>query len=190
MRTRTKAVVAGLGAALSAGLLTGPATAGGVERVDVRDDCDAASFNAVLGAGACDPRFGGGTTFGELGAALAGEKGQRAMRDGRLLGWRNNPVETELDRDESLHAVSRGGERHSFSRVNAFGGGCVDDLNRALGLPLVGALGNSCLTVSPEHVHAMPPGSTVRISRAELTPGENLYQCLIHPWMHTTVHVR
>ena len=188
MRTRTKAVVAGLGAALSAGLLTGPATAGGSERVDVRDDCDAASFNAVLGPDGCDPRFGGDTTFQELFAAVEGEKGDRAMKDGRLLGWRNNPVVT-VDRDESLRAVSRAGEFHSFSRVDELSGGCVDELNAPLGLPLVGQPGNNCATLATAHGHPLPPGGEVRISRRELTRGENLYQCLIHPWMHTTVHV-
>jgi hypothetical protein len=189
MRTRTTAVVAGLGAALSAGLLSGPATAGGAERVDVRDDCEPRSFNAALFPGACDPEFGGDTTFQELGAALSGDKGARAMEDGRLLGWRNNAVVTELDRGESLHAVSRGGEFHTFSRVDDLGGGCLDDLNKALDLPQVGEEGNNCRPFTTRHAHPLPAGATVRISARELTRGKNLYQCLIHPWMHTTVHV-
>lgn len=188
MRTRTRAVVAGLGAALSAALLSAPATAGGVETVQVRDDCDPDDF-VVEGRNLCAPGFGGSTSVDELIAALLGDKGARAMEDGRLLGWRNNPVVTSLDHGDSLRVTNRGGEFHTFSHVDELGGGCVDPLNEALGLPLVREQGNNCAMIEGDGAHRLDPGDTVRVRRGELTRGTHLFQCLIHPWMHTTVHV-
>lgn len=189
MRTSVRVVVVGTGAALAAALLAPAAAAGGgTQTVQVRDECDPENFT-VDGQDLCAPGFGGDVSVDELFAALHSKKGARAMDDGRLLGWRNKPVRTSLDEGEGLKAVSRGGEFHSFSKVDELDGGCVDDLNEPLGLALIGEDGNNCPTLESAHGNPLPPGESIDVPASQLEEGTNLFQCLIHPWMHTTVHV-
>jgi hypothetical protein len=72
--------------------------------------------------------------------------------------------------------TSRGGELHTFTRVQNFGGGIVPLLNDLSGNPVVApecaALGNPAA------------GSTA------LPAGKTQFQCCIHPWMRTTIEVK
>jgi hypothetical protein len=68
--------------------------------------------------------------------------------------------------------------------VASFGGGCIDVLNGLLGLTPVpecagfpfGAFGATLVR----------PGETLSVT---LAPGTHRFECLIHPWMRTTVVV-
>jgi hypothetical protein len=77
-----------------------------------------------------------------------------------------------------LRADNRGGEVHTFTEVVNFGGGIVDELNAAL---------------PPDTPPAVPIGSLRFIpagAQSELpvlAAGTHLFECLIHPWMRTTV---
>lgn len=147
------------------------------ERIRVQDDCDQATFDAAIGAGTCVGD--GDTTFDEFIAELI-ERGEAGK-------WRFNPEDTHIDDDEGLKVVNEGGEFHTFTEVEAFGPGCVPELNAILGL---GAPPAVCL--SP----ALPPGALfaggdpLTLAASTLAPGTHLFQCLIHPWMQTTLEVR
>jgi hypothetical protein len=155
----------------------------------VRDDCDPATFNAVLGEGACIETFDGDTTFAEFGEELA--------EDREVGSWRFNPDAVTLDRGQRTFLESRAGEVHTFTRVARFGGGFVTELNEAGGF---GAPVPECVTEdrplpappSPTnilvpagaHLHGPTAGST------EMPKGRTRWQCCIHPWMRSTVVVR
>ena len=90
----------------------------------IEDDCDPATFDAVLGAGACVGD--GDTLFADFFAQLAEER--------TADKWRNHPDETHIDDDEGLLVTNQGGEGHTFTMVAAFGPGCVPEVNGVLGL--------------------------------------------------------
>ena len=141
--------------------------------VQILDNCDAASFNAVLGPGAC-VRPGGGTTFEKL--------VERLLAKGSVEAWRFSPGQVKLGAGGTITAMNRGGEFHTFTEVAAFGGGCVADLNALLGLTPVpecaGAPGIFGAT-------GVAPGGT--LETAPLAAGTHRFQCIIHPWQRTTV---
>jgi hypothetical protein len=143
--------------------------------VKMRDQCDPATFDAVLGPNACvrDQR-GARVTFAEFNAELA--------RRQEVNAWRFNPPETGARTGDVLLAVNEGGEAHTFTRVAHFGGGFVAPLNAASGNPVPAP---ECLNVRALHI--VPPGGSD--SRTVGSGDEELYQCCIHPWMRTTVHV-
>ena len=144
-------------------------------QVQVLDDCDAATFDAALH----DPNAcvkSDGTPFDEFIGQLI------AM--GRAPAWRFAPARIKLPAGAAIDAYNRGGEFHTFTEVAAFGGGCVDVLNQILGL-----------TPVPECAHAgvlfattgIAPGG--ELEGAPLPRGTHRFECLIHPWMRTTVIV-
>jgi hypothetical protein len=141
--------------------------------LNMLDDCDAATFNAVIGPGTCITPDG--TTFSDFVGQL--------LSMGQAPAWRNAPGAVKLPAGGSIEAYNKGGETHSFTEVQNFGGGCVAAINQLLG----------GLTPVPEC--ATPAfGATLVPAGGELeTPalnsGVHLFECLIHPWMRTTVTV-
>jgi hypothetical protein len=143
--------------------------------VELRDDCDPASFNAAIGPGTCVRQ--GSTTFAEFNAQLA--------RDKTVEGWRFNPDETSLRVADSLLATNRGGEQHTFTRVAQFGGSIVPPINAALGNPAPPPECGAALRI------ASGASTAARVAGSPALPvGQNLFQCCIHPWMRTAVTVR
>lgn len=162
-------------------VFTGTATANrGNEAGTIRllDDCDPATFNAALGPGTC---VGDGhTTIEEFGEALA---------TGGDHHWRNNPEQRSLKQGHGLHLVNRGGEFHTFTKVDSFaGGGCVPALNGPLGLPTRDPA--FCGAAFGDPALALPAGAASEVPSSLLERGDNRFQCMIHPWMTTTVTVR
>ena len=78
-----------------------------------------------------------------------------------------------------LLAVNNGGEAHTFTEVEEFGGGIVPMLNDLSGLT----------TVAPECNQAslIPPGGSS--SEVEDEEGVEKYQCCIHPWMRAEIRI-
>lgn len=141
--------------------------------LNMLDDCDSVTFNLVVGPGTCVKD--GDTTF----SAFVGQ----LIAMGRAPAWRFAPSTMKLPAGGSIDAYNKGGEAHSFTEVAHFGGGCIQVLNDLLGLTPVPECGNPALF--PGTV-AGPGGE---IETAPLSPGVHLFECLIHPWMRTTVTV-
>jgi len=145
----------------------------GANMVLIRDECDPATFNAALGPGACVRQ--GNVTFDRFMSELTTTQ--------RATAWQFVPPLMTIRVGQSINVQNQGGEIHTFTRVSQFGGGVVPELNTASGNRVPAA---ECVTLpsTAEIVSggaaAVPPDSTV---------GTALYQCCIHPWMRTTVHV-
>lgn len=157
--------------------LTAGAAVQGDKRFRLYDDCDPATFNAVLGDGAC---IGNGqTTFAEFIEEL--EETQDAH------AWRNQPKATKLKVGRSTFIENRGGEVHTFTPVANFGGGFIPDLNGISGNPVPAP---ECLNFAT--IVFIPAGGTEAgptAGSAELPVGTNRFQCCIHPWMRTIIEV-
>jgi hypothetical protein len=151
-------------------VMPGTASAGEARNIGILDRCDPDSFNAVLGDGACVMRNGGVSfdTFLE----------RVNPKDGGHSAWRFTPEQVRLSRGQSLLLDNRGGEVHTFTEVVNFGGGIVDELNAALppGTPLAEPIGPLRFIQAGERMDLAVP-----------TAGAHLFECLIHPWMRTTV---
>jgi hypothetical protein len=161
-------------AAVAASLVAAaPAGASGRQEIHIQDRCDPASFTA---AGIPCVATGRGTvTFPELLATLTPEIGGHGA-------WRFTRTDTHIDRGEALHITDTGGETHSFTEVDVFGRTFLDlPTNNALppGTPVVSPIGD---------LRFLAAGGSVDVTG--LSRGTHLFQCLIHPWMRTTVEVR
>lgn len=163
--------------AVAATLLAAAVAWGGTasRQVQMLDDCEPVSFNAALmDDEACVKD--GGTTFGEFVGQL--------LTQGRAPAWRFAPGHLKLDEGGTIEAVNRGGELHTFTEVAAFGGGCIQALDDLLGLqPVPECAGFPALIAAT----GASPGGAVRT--VPLGPGVHRFECLIHPWMRTTVSV-
>lgn len=158
-------------------------------QISLRDFCDPATFNAALGAGTCvrddNISVNGAQTFAGFLAELAQEKSVGA--------WRFNPDRIEADEGVNLTLVNRGGETHTFTRVQEFGGGFVAPLNAPSGNPVPAP---ECAQVLPDgRLAPQPPSANnIFVRHGETEPGPTIvqgeqakFQCCIHPWMRTVV---
>lgn len=143
-------------------------------RVQVRDACDGPSFNAAIGPGTCARREGVdfNTFVGQL------------LAQGQAPKWRFEPETTKLARGGTITAVNKGGEFHTFTEVAAFGGGCVDLINGLLGLSPVPECAQAPGIL---FARGIAPGGS--LPAQTLSTGVHRFECLIHPWMRTTVTV-
>lgn len=166
------------------------AKSGNLARVE--DRCEPASFNAVLGEGACVGN--GTTTFDEF----AEDLNPVDFGDDH---WRFQVSGSSIKRGESIKVVNSGGEFHTFTEVVAYGGGCVPDLNIPLGLTPVPECEPVLPPPDPQTDPPTPPtpvafvttglpplGGTLKVTPT--TRGTHHYLCLIHPWMRADVVVR
>jgi hypothetical protein len=183
MRTIRLLIAGALVAAPALGL-AGVATAGGdggdrSQLVRMQDDCDPTTFNQAVEPGTCVGD--GDTTFEEFIEEL--------VEEGEAHKWRNKPVENHIELGERIHLVNQGGEFHTFTKVRSFRGGCVPELNQILGLK--GRSPAFCIAAFSDRNTALPPDaeSTIRTGRLR-TGHEYKFQCMVHPWMQTTVEVR
>ena len=169
-RTRLVVLTTVAGVALAAAPIALAAPSSGT--VVMLDACDPATFNAAIGEGTCE-RPGGGVTFDTFIGQL--------LTHGRAPSWRFAGPAT-VAAGGTLTAVNRGGEFHTFTKVAAFGGGCVDELNDLLGL-----------TPVPECAQApgifFSTGAAMggSVTTPPLAAGTHRFLCLIHPWMTSTV---
>ena len=157
--------------ALSAGLV---GRALEVRTVDMHDACDPASFNAMFGDGIC--------VNGHPGVHV--DKFLQVLENSGSIGaWHFAPGTVRLKEGQAVQAYNSGGEVHTFTEVDEFGGGFIPELNQ-----LTGDLepAPECLNI-PE-LEFIAPGHT---GSAEVEPkGTRKYMCCIHPWMRATVTVR
>jgi plastocyanin len=144
-----------------------------VKRIEMRDACDPMTFDAVLGEGSC--ARSGGVKFGQFIEQLT--------RKGVAPAWFFAPPTVEARVGQTLLAINRGGEVHTFTEVEEFGGGIVPLLNQ---LSHNTAVAPECQALAPSDF--VPAGGTTSDDVEEA--GVEHYQCCIHPWMRTTVIAR
>src|SRR5438067_9688922 len=123
--------------------------------VKIFDDCQLASFNAAIAPGTCQDNFAGRTSFQNFIGDVDAHKS--------AAEWRFDPNPREVRAGSQLRLENRGGETHSFTRVNVFGGGFIDILNQLSGNPVPAA---ECVSQSV--------GSTFVPSGAPDQPGPTL----------------
>ena len=171
-RTRLAVLATATGAlmALAGASIASAAPSSGT--VMMLDACDPATFNAAIGEGTCE-RPGGGVTFDSFIGQL--------LKHGTAPSWRFAGPAT-VAAGGTLTAVNRGGEFHTFTKVAAFGGGCVDELNELLGLTPVPECAQA-----PGIFFTTGAGMGGSVTTAPLAAGTHRFLCLIHPWMTSTV---
>lgn len=183
--TRAVRLAAVVAIVLVTSMFARPAGAKSAQEMRLRDDCDAASFNAVLGAGACVGN--GGTTIDEFNQELAAR--------GSVGSWKYNPDHDDQRPGEVRVAVNRGGETHTFTKVHAFGGGFVAGLNQASGNPVPAS---ECAITNPDGTLRPQPASPTNnfvaagttVSVPAMGNATELWQCCIHPWMRVRIGVK
>jgi len=153
-----------------AGGIIEQAASDGGRRIVMHDECDPDSFNAAIGAGTCVGR-NGGLGFDKFIALLE--------KHAQVPSWRFSPNTIHVPRELTLSVVNTGGEVHTFTEVDDFGGGLVPELNALSGTPVVAP---ECLALGAGDFIA-PGGQTSHtFERGEA----DKYQCCIHPWMRAS----
>ena len=146
------------------------------------DECDPATFNAVLGPDFCKnvalayvTPFA--TTFSDLvSKAAAGTPDP---------GWDFEPDKLTIKKGTPLIVVDQGGELHTFTEVAQFGGGFIPPLNNQEAAVPECAGGFKDLAVARTRILQ---GSQLQVTG--LSKGEHYFQCCVHPWMRVTVDVK
>ena len=147
---------------------------GGEQRlITMQDACDPETFNQAVGPGTCTRD--GGVRFAKFLELLGKHQ--------KVGAWHNAPSSLNARVGQELFAVNRGGEVHTFTEVEAFGGGIIPDLNALARVPVQAP---ECLALAPGDF--VPPGGSTTDDVEE--EGTELYQCCIHPWMRTVVTAR
>ncbi len=155
-------------------------------RVRLLDNCDPATFNEAIPSPpgqppTCIPHGKKHTvTFAEFLAELN-------PSDFGHEDWANKPDELDLNVGDSIKAVVRGGEFHTFTEVPEFGPGCIPFINGALGLtgpaPTEAQCGVFFATTG------VAPNGLSTLTVSGLAAGTHRFMCEIHPWMRTVVTV-
>ena len=145
--------------------------------VSMMDACDPDTFNAPppagVGPGTC--LRSGGVTFANFLEQLG--------KHGSIGAWHFGPPNTSAKVGQTFLAVNRGGEVHTFTEVDEFGGGIVPPLNQLSHNPVVAP---ECTSLEPDDFVA--PGATYVEEPLEHA-GTAKFQCCIHPWMRLEVKV-
>jgi len=143
------------------------------------DECDPATFNVVLGPDFCkNVTLGASTKLADLFAKVVAGKPDP--------GWDFEPDTVHIRKGSSLSVVDQGGEPHTFTEVAQFGGGFIDGLNMP-GETVVPECKGGFANVAVARTRILQ-GSRIQVNN--LSKGEHLFQCCIHPWMHVTVIVK
>ena len=144
------------------------------------DECDPVTFNdpAAAGPGFClNVALGGSTTFANLLAAAAAGTPDP--------GWNFQPSLMTIKKGGIVSVVDEGGEPHTFTEVQQFGGGFLPPLNGGQDTvpECTGGFTNPAVAKT-----RILQGSRIDING--LSKGKHLFQCCIHPWMRVKVEVK
>jgi hypothetical protein len=143
--------------------------------VMLMDACDPETFNAPPPLG-----IGPGTCVRQGGVRLANFIDE-LTRHHSVGAWHMAPGQVMIQLGDVLSAFNHGGETHTFTEVDEFGGGFVDQINQA------GGFGPTIPECSPQAVKLLHPGDSFNETTDEV--GVEKYQCCIHPWMRTEVRI-
>jgi plastocyanin len=143
------------------------------------DECDPTTFNAALGPDFCkNVTLGAFTKLQDLFAkAAAGTPDPN---------WDFEPDIVNIRKGTTITVVDQGGEPHTFTEVAKFGGGFIPGLN-APGEEVVPECSGGFANVAVARTRILQ-GSQVQVT--DLSKGEHLFQCCIHPWMRVKVEVK
>jgi plastocyanin len=100
-------------------------------------------------------------------------------------GWDFEPDLLTIERGTTVSVVDQGGEPHTFTEVQQFGGGFVEALNH--GESIVPECAGGFKNVAVARTRILQ-GS--RLDVAGLAKGKHFFQCCIHPWMRMEVDVK
>jgi plastocyanin len=149
-----------------------------VAQVVALDECDPATFNAAVGEGFCkNVALGAATKFNDLfNKAAAGAPDPK---------WDFEPDTLNIKQGTILSVVDQGGEPHTFTEVEQFGGGFIPGLNG--GEDTVPECSGGFTNIEVAKTRILQ-GSELNIT--DLKKGTHRFQCCIHPWMHLQVEVK
>jgi hypothetical protein len=196
-----KWLAVGLGVAMLWGSLAN-ADAQTAKTITMRDACDPDTFNAVVGDGTCIPGQHGNTLFTDFVGELTTDQIAGAWRFNPLLNTTEGNfrlARLDLRSGDQTTIQNAGGETHTFTRVNKFGGGFVGFLNGLTGNPdpapeCAQMLPDGTLVPQPESASNQfveagktEPGPTAGSSA--LPQGVSRWECCVHPWMRMVVVV-
>jgi plastocyanin len=150
-----------------------------VVQVVALDECDPTTFNGALGPDFCkNVTLGASTTISDLFAGAAAGNPDP--------GWDFEPDSANIKDGAILSVVDQGGEPHTFTEVERFGGGFIAPLN-APGEDTVPECVGGFKNIAVARTRILQ-GSQLQITN--LSKGEHLFQCCIHPWMRFKVTVK
>lgn len=159
--------------------------------VEMEDRCDPASFNAALdpeGDDPVPPCVDNGQEF------ITFDRFLERLEDGGDNHWDFDPSDRTIRHGDRLKVRNTGGEFHTFTEVTRFGQGCVPELNAAVPdegpalIPGVGACPADPASFLPIFF-ATGTGAGGSINVENLSVGVHRFECLIHPWMRSTITV-
>jgi hypothetical protein len=180
-----------------------PETDKHTKTIRIWDGCDPASFNAAVGPGTCQAGHHGQTNFNDFFAEVQLDQIAGAWRFNPLLNTTEGVLKlarVELEPGDRLSLQNMGGETHTFTKVEEFGGGFFAPLNPISGNPepapeCARVLADGSLAPQPE----TDANQFVEAGRTELGPfagthllplGVTHWECCIHPWMRINIVVR
>ena len=150
-----------------------------IAQIIALDECDPMTFNAALGADFCkNVTLGSFTRLADL-----FHEAQTGHPDPK---WDFEPDTLEVSEGTILNVANEGGEPHTFTEVNHFGGGFIPQLNGPVAAPVPECAGGFA-NVDVAKTRILQ-GSSVNVTG--LSKGEHNFQCCIHPWMRMTVDVK
>ena len=170
--------------------------------ITMRDACDPDSFNAAVGPGTCVAGQHGTTLFSDFIGELQTDQNAGAWRFNPMLNATEGNfklVRLDLKQGDQTTIENKGGETHTFTRVQKFGGGFIAPLNGLSGNPDPAP---ECAQVLPDGSLARQPESAtnqfVEAGQTEAGPtagssalpkGMSRWECCVHPWMRMVVVV-
>jgi len=138
--------------------------------LELRDACEKSSWDVEF-PGLCT-KSAGSVTLSEFREELA---------DGGDGAWWIRQRAIGLNQGDSIAVKNVGGIVHTFTEVNQFGKGCVPEWNQAVKETVDNCdFGKFIGTLVQPGASSVPEKPAV---------GVHKFQCLIHPWMRTTVTV-
>jgi plastocyanin len=149
-----------------------------IAQIVALDECDPTTFNAVIGPDFCkNVALGAATKFNDLFAkAAAGTPDPN---------WDFEPDVLSVNQGTIISVVDQGGEPHTFTEVEQFGGGFIPGLNGGQEMAPECSGGFKNVDVAKTRILQ---GSQTQITG--LSKGEHLFECCIHPWMRVKVEVK
>ena len=143
------------------------------------DECDPSTFNAALG-----PDFCKNVTLGAF--TVLPDLFTKAAAGNPDPNWDFEPDVLRMKEGTHLSVVDQGGEPHTFTEVDRFGGGFIPGLN-APGEDTVPECAGGFSNIKVARTRILQ-GSTLQVK--DLRKGEHYFQCCIHPWMRVKVVVK